>query len=114
MSARWKNCSAVEVPERARFLRTAVGELQRIASHLIWLGSFALDLGATTIFVYCFREREMVLDLFEKLCGARLTYNYMRFGGVMADCPSGWPEQVEQFLDRPARAAGRVRGHPYR
>lgn len=89
----------VEAPERARFLRTAVAELQRIASHLIWLGSFALDLGATTIFVYTFRERELVLDLFEKLCGARLTYNYMRFGGVAMDCPSTWLTEVTAFLD---------------
>ncbi|HEY3376551.1 MAG TPA: NADH-quinone oxidoreductase subunit D [Armatimonadota bacterium] len=90
---------AVEVPERARFLRTAVVELQRIASHLIWLGSFALDLGATTVFVYTFRERELILDLFEKLCGARLTYNYIRFGGVMADCPEAWKGEVEEYLD---------------
>ena len=89
----------VEVPERGRYLRTAVAELQRIASHLIWLGSFALDLGATTIFVYTFREREAILDLFEKICGARLTYNYYRFGGVLADCPEGWQGEVARFLD---------------
>lgn len=89
----------VEVPERARYLRTAVVELQRLASHLLWLGSFALDLAATTVFLYTFRERERILDLFEALCGARLTYNYMRFGGVMADAPEGWVAKVHDYLD---------------
>jgi len=88
----------VEVPERARYLRTAVVELQRLASHLLWLASFALDLGAATMFIYPFREREEVLDLFEQLCGARLTYNYIRIGGVMADVPAGWLEAVERYL----------------
>jgi len=96
----------VEVPERARFLRTAVAELQRLASHLLWLGTFALDLGATTAFLYTFRERELVLDLFEKLCGARLTYNYIRFGGVMADCPEGWKGEVECYLDEQEERIG--------
>lgn len=88
----------VEVPERARYLRTAVAELQRLASHLLWLASFSLDLGAATMFIYPFREREDVLDLFEQICGARLTYNYIRFGGVMADVPEGWPQRVEKYL----------------
>jgi NADH-quinone oxidoreductase subunit D len=89
----------VEVPPRARYLRTAVCELQRLASHLLWLGSFALDLAATSVFLYTFRERERILDLFEAICGARLTYNYMRFGGVLADVPEGWFQQVENYLD---------------
>jgi NADH-quinone oxidoreductase subunit D len=89
----------VAVPERARYLRTAVAELQRLASHLLWLGSFALDLAATTVFLYTFREREIILDLFEALCGARLTYNYMRFGGVVADTPEGWCGRVSDYLD---------------
>lgn len=89
----------VEVPSRARYLRTAVAELQRLASHLLWLGSFALDLGATTAFIYTFREREAVLELFEKLCGARLTYNYMRIGGVMMDCPDNWINEVTAYLN---------------
>lgn len=88
----------IEVPSRARYLRTAVAELQRIASHLVWLGSYCGDLGALTIFLYVFREREAILDLFEKLCGARMTYNYIRFGGVMADCPEGWKGEVESYL----------------
>ena len=88
----------VEPPPRARYLRTAVAELQRLASHLIWLGTFALDLGAATMFIYPFREREMILDLFERLCGARLTYNYFRFGGVMADCPPNWVAETMEYL----------------
>jgi len=88
----------VEVPERARYLRTTVAELQRLASHLLWLASLSLDLGAATMFIYPFREREEVLELFEAICGARLTYNYFRFGGVMADVPVGWAERVEKYL----------------
>ncbi|HEY3416078.1 MAG TPA: NADH-quinone oxidoreductase subunit D, partial [Armatimonadota bacterium] len=89
----------VEVPERARYLRTAVGEMQRIASHLLWLGSFAADIGALTIFLYSFREREICTELFEKMCGARLTYNYYRSGGVMADMPANWAKEVLDYLD---------------
>ena len=88
----------IEPPPRARYLRTAVAELQRLASHLIWLGTFALDLGAATMFIYPFRERETILDLFERLCGARMTYNYFRFGGVMADCPPNWIQEVHAYL----------------
>jgi NADH-quinone oxidoreductase subunit D len=88
----------LDVPPRARFLRTAICELQRLASHLLWLGSFALDLAATTVFLYTFREREAILDLFEEICGARLTYNYLRFGGVMADVPDGWFDRVQAYL----------------
>lgn len=88
----------IEAPERARYLRTIIGELQRLASHLLWLGSFALDLGATTIFVYAFREREAVLELFEAFCGARLTYNVIRIGGIIADCPAGWTDGVARYL----------------
>lgn len=90
---------ALEVPARGRYLRTIVSELQRIASHLIWLGSFAMDIGATTVFIYTFREREMVYDFFEQLCGARLTYNVMRIGGIIADCPANWLSEVERYLD---------------
>ncbi len=93
----------VEVPARARYLRTAVAELQRLASHLLWLASFSLDLGAATMFIYPFREREDVLDLFEALCGARLTYNYFRFGGVMADAPAGWMSRAETYLAKQER-----------
>ena len=89
----------LEVPVRARYLRTMVCELQRLASHLIWLASFTLDLGAATAFIYPFREREEVLELFEDICGSRLTYNYLRIGGVMADCPAGWTDKVARYID---------------
>jgi len=89
----------LQVPERAEYIRILVLELNRIASHLVAFGTYGLDIGAFTPFFYAFRERERVLDLFEELCGARLTYNYVRIGGVMIDLPAGWLKKVEQFLD---------------
>jgi NADH-quinone oxidoreductase subunit D len=89
----------IEVPERAEHLRVIVLELNRIASHLVAIGTYGLDMGAMTPFFYCFRERERVLDLFEEICGARLTYNYVRIGGVMADATPGWDRKVREFLD---------------
>jgi len=88
----------LEVPERARHLRVLIAELNRIASHLVAAGAFGLDLGSFTPFVHCFREREKILDLFERVCGARLTYSYITIGGVMADLPRGWLEECEAFL----------------
>jgi len=90
--------AGIEVPERAEWIRVIVMELQRIASHLVFIGTFALDLGATTPFIYCFREREDILDLFEMLCGARLTYNYMRFGGVSKDLPEGFYGKCKAYI----------------
>jgi NADH-quinone oxidoreductase subunit D len=90
---------SLEVPRRARYVRTILAELQRIASHLVWLGSHAMDIGAVTVFLYCLRERELVLDLFEEYCGARLTYNAMRIGGLPQDIPPGWDKKVLQFCD---------------
>jgi NADH-quinone oxidoreductase subunit D len=84
----------VEVPRRARYIRTILAELQRLASHLVWLGTHAMDIGAVTVFLYCLRERELVLDLFEDYCGARLTYNAMRIGGLPADLPPSWDRKV--------------------
>jgi NADH-quinone oxidoreductase subunit D len=78
----------IEVPERAEHLRIIMLELNRIASHLLWYGTTALDLGAITPFLYGFRERELILDLFEMTCGQRLTYNYIRIGGVSRDIPA--------------------------
>lgn len=89
----------IEVPERAEYIRVIMDELNRIASHLIWLGTFALDLGAITPFLYCFRERERVLDLFEMVCGQRMTFNYMRFGGVSRDLPPEFIPKTKEFTD---------------
>ncbi len=89
----------LEVPRRGRYIRTMIAELQRLASHLIWLGTHALDIGAMSVFLYCFREREMILDFFEEMCGARLTYSYYRVGGVMGDAPAGILERIYAFTD---------------
>jgi len=88
---------SIEVPRRARYVRTVLGELQRIASHLLWLGTHAMDTGAMTVFLYAFRERELILDLFEEFCGARLTYNSMRIGGLPQDLPPAWDRKVLEF-----------------
>ena len=89
----------VEVPRRARYIRTVLAELQRIASHCLWLGTHAMDIGAMTVLLYAFREREFILDLFEEFCGARLTYNSMRIGGLPLDIPPGWDRRVLSFCD---------------
>ncbi len=89
----------LDVPRRARYVRTILAELQRIASHCLWLGTHAMDIGAMTVFLYAFRERELILDLFEEYCGARLTYNSMRIGGLPLDIPSGWDKKVREFCD---------------
>lgn len=88
----------LEIPERAEYLRVIVMELQRIASHLVWWGTYLLDIGALSPFLYAFRDREIIIDLFNELCGARLTYNYMRVGGVKWDAPDGWIEKVRNFV----------------
>lgn len=94
----------LEVPKRAQYLRVIVVELQRIASHLVWLGTWGLDLGGafgggTTLFLHCFRERERILDLFEMLTGSRLHYNFFQIGGVRYDVPAGWDKKVKETLD---------------
>ncbi|MBI2833732.1 MAG: NADH-quinone oxidoreductase subunit D [Acidobacteria bacterium] len=88
---------SLEVPRRARYIRTILAELQRIASHCLWLGTHAMDIGAMTVFLYAFRERELILDLFEEYCGARLTYNSMRIGGLPLDISPGWDKKVREF-----------------
>lgn len=90
--------AGIEVPPRAEYIRVIVGELQRIASHLVSLGTGGLDAGAFTFFLYAFREREEILRLFEKICGARLTYSYFRFGGVSRDINSEFEKGVRKFL----------------
>jgi NADH dehydrogenase I D subunit len=89
----------IEVPERAHFIRTITAEMTRISSHILWLSTHALDIGAMTVFLYAFREREWLLDLFEKLCGARLTVSYTRIGGVRNDVPEGWLEDLYRFTE---------------
>ncbi len=88
----------VTVPERAEYIRTIVAEVQRIVGHLFWLGTQALDIGAMTVFFWTFREREVLLDLFETLCGARLTLNYYRIGGVDADLTADLVARLREFL----------------
>jgi len=85
------------IPRRAQILRVILSELQRISSHLLWLATHAIDIGAMTPFFYCFREREQILDLFEAYCGARLTLNCMRIGGMPEDAPHGWLDEIEAF-----------------
>jgi NADH-quinone oxidoreductase subunit D len=93
----------IEVPRRAQYLRVLAAELQRIASHCLWLGTWCMDMGGAlgggaTMFLYCFREREMVLDLFEALTGARLLYGFHQVGGTRYDVPAGWAEAVRQTV----------------
>jgi NADH-quinone oxidoreductase subunit C/D len=89
----------IKVPERAEYIRTIVAEMQRLIGHLFWLGTQALDIGAMTVFFWTFREREVLLDLFEKLCGARLTLNYYRIGGVDTDFTPDLVQRLKAFLD---------------
>jgi NADH-quinone oxidoreductase subunit D len=94
----------VEVPKRAQYLRVMMAELQRIAAHLIWLGTHALDIGAMTLLLYNFREREEILDIFEAVAGGRLTPTYLRIGGVSKDLPEGIEEKIKTFVQNfPAR-----------
>jgi len=87
------------VPPRARYIRTLLSELQRLSSHLLWLATHAIDIGAMTPFFYTFRERELILDLFEEYCGARLTLNCMRPGGQPYDLPVGWTDRCRELVD---------------
>ncbi len=89
----------LEVPRRAKVIRMMLLELNRISSHLFWLATHALDVGAMTIFLYAFREREFTLDLMEDYCGARLTHSSVRIGGVPLDLPKGWIEGLNKFIN---------------
>jgi NADH-quinone oxidoreductase subunit D len=88
-----------KVPRRAKVIRMMLLELNRIISHLFWLATHALDVGAMSVFLYCFREREFAMDLMEDYCGARLTHSAVRIGGVPLDLPDGWLEDCAKFLD---------------
>jgi NADH-quinone oxidoreductase subunit D len=90
----------IEVPERAEFIRVIMMELNRISSHLVFVGAFGLDLGATTPFLYAFREREDIMDLLEMASGARLTYSYIRPGGVLRDLPAGFDQKARTFIKK--------------
>ncbi len=90
----------LEVPEKGRHLRVIIAELGRIASHLVGMGAYGLDLGTFSPFMYAFREREKILNLFEKACGARLTYSYLTVGGATHDLPHGWVQECSDFLDQ--------------
>lgn len=88
----------IEVPRRAEIIRTMLVELNRIISHIFWLACHALDVGAMSVFLYTFRDREFALDLIEDYCGARLTHSAVRIGGVPLDLPPKWCENLEEYL----------------
>jgi len=88
----------LEVPKRAQYIRVMMVELQRISSHLVWLGTHAIDMGAMSVFLYCFREREEILKIFERFAGQRMMTSYIRIGGVAVEPPAGWREMIGKFL----------------
>jgi len=90
----------VEMPERVANIRVLIAELQRIASHLVWLGTHGLEIGAVSVMMYCFRERELLLNINEMLAGFRMFPSYLRVGGLREDLPTGFHETVKAFLDR--------------
>jgi NADH-quinone oxidoreductase subunit D len=89
----------IEAPARAQAIRVLLTELTRISSHCVWLGTHALDIGAMTVFFYCFREREKVLSIYDHVCGARMTASYFRVGGLSADIPAGFLDRCETFVN---------------
>jgi NADH-quinone oxidoreductase subunit D len=90
---------SLEVPKRAQYIRVMMVELQRISSHLVWLGTHALDMGAMSVMLYAFREREEILKIFERFAGQRLMTSYIRIGGLALEPPTGWREMVKKFID---------------
>jgi NADH-quinone oxidoreductase subunit D len=89
----------LEVPDRVRWIRVLLAELQRINSHLVWLGTHAMELGAVSVMLYCFRERELLLDINERIAGFRLFPSYIRVGGLREDLPRGFHQLVTQFFE---------------
>lgn len=89
----------MKIPEKAQVIRVLISELNRIASHLVGMGAYGLDLGTFSPFLYAFREREHILDLFEDVCGARLTYSYLTIGGAHGDLPTGFIERCSKFIE---------------
>ncbi len=88
-----------QIPERAKVVRVMLAELTRLKSHLVWIACHALDIGAMTVFIYAFREREHIMNMYEKISGARMTSNYFRVGGLSADLPDGFEKDVRDFID---------------
>ena len=89
----------IEAPPRAQAIRVLLTELTRISAHCVWLGTHAIDIGAMTVFWYCFREREKVLSIYDQVCGARMTASYFRVGGLAMDIPEGFLDRCEKFVD---------------
>ena len=100
----------IEIPPRAQWMRVMMAELQRLNSHLVWLGTHALDIGAMTVFFYCFREREDILRIFEMFSGQRMMTSYIRIGGLALEPPRGWQHVVGQIHQCFSEQSGRVRG----
>lgn len=98
-----ENLAQIEVSKRSQYIRVLTMEMNRLASHLLWLGCFLLDMGATTPMFYTFRDREEILSLFEKLTGQRMMYNYYTFGGTRHDISNDWLEKVEHFIEKMPR-----------
>jgi NADH-quinone oxidoreductase subunit D len=88
----------IEIPPRAQWTRVMMAELSRLNSHLVWLGTHALDIGAMTMFFYCFREREDILRIFEMFSGQRMMTSYIRIGGLALEPPRGWQQAVGKFI----------------
>lgn len=99
-----ENLSRIEVPKRAEYIRVLCMELNRVSSHLLWLGTYMLDLGASSPLFYCFRDREVILSLFEELTGQRMMYNYFIFGGVRFDVTIEWLNKVLDFVSKMPKA----------
>ncbi|NIP56756.1 MAG: NADH-quinone oxidoreductase subunit D, partial [Gemmatimonadetes bacterium] len=94
-----ENLMGIEVTERCKVLRVIMMELDRIFSHLLWLGTTAIDVGAFTPFLYAFHQREKIYELHEQFTGARITTSATRIGGLMSDVPEGWTDGVQEFID---------------
>ncbi len=99
----------IEIPPKAQWMRVMLAEFQRLNSHLVWLGTHALDIGAMTVFFYCFREREDILRIFEMFSGQRMMTSYIRIGGLALEPPRGWQQVVGKFINAFPEQGGRVR-----
>src|SRR6202034_1683076 len=89
----------IKIPPKAQWMRVMLAEFQRLSSHLVWLGTHGLDIGAMTIFFYCFREREDILRIFEMFSGQRMMTSYIRIGGLALEPPRGWQQVVGKFIN---------------